>query len=196
MSLTCACGATEGVRYYLPGPCCPAHTPAALAGHPEPPTPDPERTMIGMMRAAGADTTRTHTPAGDTAIDARNVARGKKRASAQQVRAARAQIDGPRDGATFDSIVDMDRLNGQAKRVWDALRDGRWHTLADLAAKSQSPEASVSARMRDFRKPEYGNQPLEARRSPSNSNLWEYRLDLPAPAPAAASSSAALDLGL
>jgi len=37
--LACAlvwCRATEGVRWYLPGPRCPRHTPAALAGEPEP----------------------------------------------------------------------------------------------------------------------------------------------------------------
>jgi hypothetical protein len=30
------CGSREGVRPYLVGPRCPAHTPAALAGHAEP----------------------------------------------------------------------------------------------------------------------------------------------------------------
>lgn len=30
------CGAVEGVRRYLTGPRCPAHTPSALAGRPEP----------------------------------------------------------------------------------------------------------------------------------------------------------------
>ncbi|MER7131214.1 hypothetical protein [Streptosporangium saharense] len=30
------CGATGGVRAYLVGPRCPDHTPAALAGEPEP----------------------------------------------------------------------------------------------------------------------------------------------------------------
>ena len=37
--LACAltrCRATDGVRWYLPGPRCPEHTPSAMAGVPEP----------------------------------------------------------------------------------------------------------------------------------------------------------------
>lgn len=30
------CRVGEGVRHYVPGPRCPAHTPAALQGQPEP----------------------------------------------------------------------------------------------------------------------------------------------------------------
>ena len=33
------CGSTQSVRQYLPGYRCPNHTPARLAGRPEPPTP-------------------------------------------------------------------------------------------------------------------------------------------------------------
>lgn len=32
------CGATDGVRRFLVGDRCPAHTPSALAGRPEPDT--------------------------------------------------------------------------------------------------------------------------------------------------------------
>ncbi len=38
-ALACAitsCGATEGARWHLPGPRCPAHTPSRQAGVPEP----------------------------------------------------------------------------------------------------------------------------------------------------------------
>ena len=37
--LACAlvsCGAIEDVRWFLPGPRCPQHTPSKLAGQPEP----------------------------------------------------------------------------------------------------------------------------------------------------------------
>jgi hypothetical protein len=34
----CGCGSTAGVRLYISGWRCPLHTPAALAGHPEPDT--------------------------------------------------------------------------------------------------------------------------------------------------------------
>jgi hypothetical protein len=53
----CVCSAVEQVRRYLTGPRCPAHTPAALAGQPEPPSVPPtawEPTMTdpGPMLAA------------------------------------------------------------------------------------------------------------------------------------------------
>lgn len=49
-----ACGATAGVRAYLPGPACPAHTPARLAGRPEP-VPDPALTLeVIQERTFGA----------------------------------------------------------------------------------------------------------------------------------------------
>lgn len=35
------CGSTDQVRRYLTGMCCPEHTPARLAGHPEPPVDTP-----------------------------------------------------------------------------------------------------------------------------------------------------------
>lgn len=36
---TCTrCGATEGVQLYIQGYRCPAHTPAAIRGQPEPPS--------------------------------------------------------------------------------------------------------------------------------------------------------------
>lgn len=39
----------RGERRYIVGWRCPRHTPAALAGHPEPPTPDPALTAAGLQ---------------------------------------------------------------------------------------------------------------------------------------------------
>lgn len=39
----------RGERRYKDGWRCPRHTPAALAGHPEPPTPDPCLTAAALM---------------------------------------------------------------------------------------------------------------------------------------------------
>lgn len=44
------CGAAE-TRPYLTGDRCPRHTPAAIAGRPEPPVPDPAMTIQGLRRA-------------------------------------------------------------------------------------------------------------------------------------------------
>jgi hypothetical protein len=76
-----------GVRRYLPGPRCPLHTPAALAGRPEV-TPDPARTIEGMRAAAGLDPNAPMTPAAPTTVDTRAVASGKRRSTPTDFRAA------------------------------------------------------------------------------------------------------------
>lgn len=81
------------------------------------------------------------------------------------------------DGATFDREHDRARLGDQATRVWAVVRDGQWRTLAELAAAADAPEASVSARLRDFRKAAWGAHAVERRRRGAESRgLFEYRL--------------------
>ena len=61
----------------------------------------------------------------------------------------------------------------QLTDVLEALQDGAWHTLADLAAVTGAPEASVSTRLRDLRLEVYGRHPIETRRR--DDGLFEYR---------------------
>jgi len=82
--------------------------------------------------------------------------------------------DGPRGGATYVEARDGTRLNHQAKLVWEAMSDHRWHTLEEIAELTLQPEASVSARLRDFRKPAYGSHQV-LRRS-KKGGLFEYRI--------------------
>jgi hypothetical protein len=90
--------------------------------------------------------------------------------------------DGPRSGATYDDDRDRDRLNRQARMVWRVIRDGKWHTLGELAtATGGEPEASVSARLRDFRKSRFGSH-IIARRYVGDG-LWEYRWQGPVTPP-------------
>jgi hypothetical protein len=87
-------------------------------------------------------------------------------------------IDGNRDGDTFDEPFDRDRLNRQARLVWDCMSDGSWRTLADIAHETHCPEASVSARLRDFRKRRFGAHTVERERDTidPSSGLFHYRL--------------------
>lgn len=89
-----------------------------------------------------------------------------------------------RDGATYNPRLDRVPLNAQAQRVWDAIKSGRWLTLAELAADTGDPEASVSARLRDLRKPRFGSHVIRRRRRPDleGGRLFEYRLEVPAAA--------------
>ncbi len=69
---------------------------------------------------------------------------------------------------------DHGRLHRQRQKVYDCMRDGVWRSLGEIAAATNSPEASVSARLRDFRKGKFGGHTVERRRV--TAGLWEYRL--------------------
>ena len=71
---------------------------------------------------------------------------------------------------------DIPRLDAQRARVWDAITDGEWHTLSELSETLGDPEASVSARLRDFRKARYGEHIIERRRVENGNGLHQYRL--------------------
>lgn len=81
---------------------------------------------------------------------------------------------GFRHGETYDVRVDYGRLNAQARRVYDVMADHAWRSLREIAEATGDPEASVSARLRDFRKPEFGAMLVERRRR-AGSATWEYR---------------------
>lgn len=83
-------------------------------------------------------------------------------------------ILGDRDGATFDRARDGERLNGQAALVFSYMKHGQWRTLADIAAATGAPEASVSARLRDLKKEHLGGYKIEKRYIANG--LWQYRL--------------------
>jgi hypothetical protein len=80
------------------------------------------------------------------------------------------------DGITFDTRRDGKRLNDQMRRVFEIVRDGKWHTLHELHAITGYPEASISARLRDMRKPKILGATVE--REYLGSGLWQYRVTL------------------
>lgn len=83
-------------------------------------------------------------------------------------------ITGNRDGITFSPTFDYDRLNQQAQKVFNFMKSGEWHTLAEISLHTGAPEASVSARLRDFRKPQLGGLNVERKRG--DNGLWFYRI--------------------
>lgn len=88
---------------------------------------------------------------------------------------------GPRDGVTFDPARDTSRLNRQALAVWRVMRDGQWHTLAELSGATGYPEASVSARLRDLRKRRFGSRRVD--RMYLGDGLHAYKYVAPEVAP-------------
>jgi hypothetical protein len=89
-------------------------------------------------------------------------------------RPARESLDGDRDGETYNRGLDLNRLNAQSRRVYDVVAKGEWLTLRMIADQTGDPEASVSARLRDFRKDKFGAMNIERKRG--DNGLYWYRL--------------------
>jgi len=59
--------------------------------------------------------------------------------------------------------------------IWRLISTGDWYTLAEISEATGAPEASVSARLRDFRKPKYGNFVVD-KQYDDRMGCWQYRL--------------------
>ena len=78
------------------------------------------------------------------------------------------------DGDTYVPGRDRERLSKQINKVFDVMKDGVWHTRSDIAFLVDAPESSVSARLRDLRKPRFGAHNVE--RQHVRQGLFEYRI--------------------
>ena len=79
------------------------------------------------------------------------------------------------DGRTYDAERDGERLKMQLARVWKLMFDQKWRTLEEISARTYGSEASVSARLRDFRKARFGGHVVDRRYV--GNGVWEYRLE-------------------
>ena len=81
------------------------------------------------------------------------------------------------DGDTFDKNLDENRLRGQWLVVFDLMKDANWRTLREIAQLTGCPEASISARLRDFRKKKFGGHSVDRRRRGIwIDGIWEYQV--------------------
>jgi len=82
------------------------------------------------------------------------------------------------DGATIDPLHDDERLGTLLRAVFRCMSDSQWRTLSEIyLSVGRGSEASISARLRDFRKSKFGGHEVERRRrGPAAAGLWEYRL--------------------
>ncbi|MGW8177564.1 MAG: hypothetical protein ACWGQW_02045 [bacterium] len=87
----------------------------------------------------------------------------------------------PFDGETYGE-EDYPRLKSQLEAVRKRLKDGKWHTIQDLAEYArnttgrQVTEASISARIRDLRKKKFGGYTVW--RLNYGNGLWKYKMDI------------------
>jgi hypothetical protein len=80
------------------------------------------------------------------------------------------------DGWTYQHDRDYQRLKRLLDRVQYRMADGNWWSLWELAERTGGSEASVSARLRDLRKPKFGGHTVERRYV--GPGLFEYKLTL------------------
>lgn len=78
------------------------------------------------------------------------------------------------DGITYEHVRDGARLGDQMAAVLSVMADGKWRTLAGIASETNAPEASVSARLRDLRKPRFGGHTVN--REYLQRGLFQYQL--------------------
>jgi RIO-like serine/threonine protein kinase len=81
------------------------------------------------------------------------------------------------DGSTFEPEVDADRLTRQldiVQRYMLQESDHQWRSLREISQFTEMPEASISARLRDLRKPRFGGYLVERRRR--SAGTFEYRV--------------------
>lgn len=79
------------------------------------------------------------------------------------------------DGPDLTPEDDL-RLGRQLATVRDAMSDGKWHDPEELERLTGFRWASISARLRDLRKPRFGGHAVE-RTNAGNGN-FAYRLVL------------------
>lgn len=72
----------------------------------------------------------------------------------------------------------MDDNKLQRMEVLRIMADGEWHTLPQLSSAlgNRYMITSLSARLRDFRKEQYGRYRVERRLVIGSERLYEYRL--------------------
>lgn len=82
-------------------------------------------------------------------------------------------------GITYEPMLDGRRLARQAGIVYAYMVSAGWKTLQQIAKDTGFPEASVSARLRDFRRIE-GHKVLRERwHNDITSGVWVYAMQTP-----------------
>lgn len=81
------------------------------------------------------------------------------------------------DGETYEAEHDQARLGSQMAAVWRLMTDGEWRTLREVEDILGYPTTSISARLRDVRKKQFGAHTLERRRrDAAKRGIHEYRI--------------------
>jgi len=78
------------------------------------------------------------------------------------------------DGPDYVPARDQVRLSSQYLRVYNLMTDHKWRSLSEIEEAAGGTIASVSARLRDMRKPRFGSHTIEKKYV--ENGLWLYRM--------------------
>ena len=78
-------------------------------------------------------------------------------------------------GADYVPERDHDRLATQIGRIFVVMVDEEWRTLDQISRLCNAPHASVSAQLRNLRKPKFGGHTVNRRHLADG--LYEYQLE-------------------
>lgn len=82
-------------------------------------------------------------------------------------------------GSTYNPAIDGSRLSQQLRDVFNLMQDGTWRTLYEIEGITGHPAPSVSARLRDLRKHQFGGRTINRRRRKNGSlGTWEYQMEV------------------
>jgi hypothetical protein len=115
--------------------------------------------------------------------DARPAARSKRTSAASSGNFAGAGYEARHDRARLARQVERIRMYMVAVETWRTLREIK-AVLEKAYAPTVFPESSISAQLRNLKKPPYSHQLLKRRRigvHGPGAGIWEYRLLPPAP---------------
>lgn len=81
------------------------------------------------------------------------------------------------NGSDYSPKHDNVRLTKQILRVYEAMRDSQWRTLAEIESITGDGQASISAQLRNLRKDRFGAHEVNKRiRGERKHGLYEYQL--------------------
>ena len=73
---------------------------------------------------------------------------------------------------------DYERIGKQRAAIFSLMSNGGRWTLSELERVTGYPQASISARLRDFRKPKFGGHIVRRERIADCGGTYEYRLEV------------------
>ena len=79
------------------------------------------------------------------------------------------------DGSDYSPEHDKVRLTGQIEVIFNLMRDGRYRTLSEISSITGYGESSISAQLRNLRKPKFGMHTVNKQnRGNRDKGLFEY----------------------